>query len=104
MHVNAPSHSSRYTKEYLTNRGLKEDQVMVWPPNSADLNPIENLWSIIKQDVYKDGKQYSSKENLWKAILEAAKGVPASTIKRLTASMDSRLLDIHKKNGGHINK
>ena len=38
---------------------------MVRPSN---LNPIENLWSIIKHQVYGDGRQYSSKNYSWIAI------------------------------------
>ena len=88
----------------LNTRGLNEANLMIWPPISADLNPIENLWSIIKQDVYKDGRQFSSKEDLWRAVQEAAEAVPVSTIHRLTSSLDSRLLDVHTKKGKHINK
>ena len=50
--------------------------MMIWPPNSPDLNPIENLWSIIKQRVDADGKQYSSKDALWEAIKQAADSIP----------------------------
>ena len=101
---NAPSHNSKFTTTYLRNRGLREANVMTWPPNSADLNPIENLWSIIKQDIYRDGRQFSSKDALWRSIEEAAEAVPSSTILKLTSSMDSRLLEVHKKKGKHIKK
>ncbi len=26
---------------------------MLWPPNAPDLNPIENIWSILKQALWK---------------------------------------------------
>ena len=48
--------------------------------------------------------QFSSKENLIKAIFEALKVVPASVIKNLTASMDSRLLEVHKEKGRPVKK
>ena len=80
MQDNAPSHSARATKEYLASLGFKNQNLMVWPPNSPDLNPIENLWSIIKRKVYSDGKQFSSKTELWEAIQVAVRSIDGHTI------------------------
>ena len=38
------------------------------PSLSPDLNPIKNLWSIVKIKLYKGGKEYNSKAELWKVI------------------------------------
>jgi transposase len=46
QHDNAPCHKSKVTNDFLSE---KEFVVMDWPPFSLDLNPIENLWSILKQ-------------------------------------------------------
>ena len=49
---NAPSHASKFTREWLEKKGIKEDHLMTWPPASPDLNPIENYWSLLKRELY----------------------------------------------------
>lgn len=102
MHDNAPSHASRYSQEWLASQGFKDDLLMNWPACSSDLNPIENLWSILKRTVYSDGKQYNSKDQLWKAIQGAAHSVGREVIRNLTKSVDQRLLTLIERKGGYI--
>ena len=42
---NAPSHASRASKAHFAAKGVT---LLDWPPSSPDTNPIENLWSIVK--------------------------------------------------------
>ena len=102
MQDNAPSHASRYTQDWLASQGFKDDHLMKWPACSPDLNPIENFWSIIKKVIYSDGKQYSSKEQLWEAIQGAAHNVSKEDITNLTKSVDRRLLILIERKGGYI--
>ena len=104
MHDNAPSHAAKATTQYLESTGFKNKTMMIWPPNSPDLNPIENLWSIVKQRLYADGKQYSSKDALWEAIKQAVDSIPRSLIRKLTESANERLFDIIRRNGSHVGK
>ena len=102
MHDNAPAHASKFTHEWLARQGIKGSNLMVWPPCSPDLNPIENVWSIIKQDVYKEGRQYSSKDQLWRAIQTATNKIKPDQIRNLTKSADKRLTKVIEGKGGHI--
>lgn len=50
MHDNAPIHTAGIIEAWL--REYRID-VMDWPLYSLDLNPIENLWALLKLEVYK---------------------------------------------------
>ncbi len=42
----APAHTAKGTKSWFNDHGVT---VLDWPANSPDLNPRENLWSIVKR-------------------------------------------------------
>ena len=94
MHDNAPCHAAKATIKCLEGLGFKDETLMVWPPNSPDINPIENLWAIIKQRVYADGKQFSTLHELWKAIKLESAAIPHSLVQKLTDSVNDRLFDV----------
>ena len=104
MHDNAPVHASKLTREFLASKRIKEDKLMEWPPSSPDLNCIENLWSVVKAEIYKGGKQYTSKDSLWKAIQSSCKNLDKSMIAKLTHSMDDRLIAVIERKGDYIDK
>ena len=93
MH-NAPSHAARHTTEYLQSVFARHGKIMQWPACSPDLNPVENLWSILKRKLYSGGRQYTSKDDLWNAVLTAAKDISSDDIESLTSSMDQRLFSL----------
>jgi transposase len=45
MQDNAPIHRARIVTDWLEANDVK---VLPWPPYSPDINPIENVWSHIK--------------------------------------------------------
>ncbi len=42
----APAHSAKATNTWFKDHGIP---VLNWPANSPDLNPIENLWGIVRR-------------------------------------------------------
>ena len=99
---NAPAHRPEYTSNWLKNAGFKDERVMVRPPNSPDLNPMENFWAIIKRRVYSNGRQFAHLNDLWIAIQEVSASITPSEISNLTSSVDQRLVKILKNNRCHV--
>jgi transposase len=42
----APCHASKHVKNFLEDKPV---EVIDWPGNSPDLNPIENCWNYMKE-------------------------------------------------------
>ena len=45
----ASTHTAIIIREALADVGIK---VIDWPAKSPDLNPIENLWALMKREIY----------------------------------------------------
>lgn len=91
---NDPKHTAKTVKSWFLEKQLN---VMVWPPQSPDLNPIENLWQIV--DRWIDRSNIRSKDELFRRIQSAWNGVPQDTITKLINSMPSRCAAVIQNNG-----
>ena len=94
---NDPKHTSRIAKEFLDNN---VPEVMDWPSNSPDLNPIENLWAIVKRNVeLRRPKNLSELEHF---LGEEWAKIPNSLLINLIDSMPRRCKEVIEKNGERI--
>jgi hypothetical protein len=96
---NAPPHRARGTLDTFKERGVP---YMEWPGLSPDINPIENLWSLIVRRVYDGGKFYNSDDELWDGIQRAASEISLETIRGLVQGMRARLLRVLELDGGYV--
>ena len=62
---NDPKHTSRKAKEWLREHGF---EVMVWPAQSPDLNPIEHLWFLLKRRLAAYPEPAKGILDLWERI------------------------------------
>ena len=82
----ASSHTSKSTLNWFEANQWK---VSPWPANSPDLNPIENVWGLMKKEVEK--KNPEDLDSLEEIIQEVWDGLTLDYIKSLIKSMPNRL-------------
>ena len=66
---------------------------------SPYLNPIENLWAVLKEKVGNTTRGPSNKEELKEAITDEWQKLPLALIQSLMASMKSRIAAVTKAKG-----
>jgi transposase len=94
QHDNAPIHTSKVVKDYVTKKRIK---VIDWPPYSPDLNPIENIWALLKT------KLPSNLENSAEVARKAREiweNLDTCILNNLYSSMSSRIQAVLDAQGG----
>ena len=60
MQDNDPKHTSRLAKNFMEDRGI--NWWLHTPPESPDINPIENLWHELKEYIRREVKPHTKAE------------------------------------------
>lgn len=101
---NDPKHTAKETAEFLR---CQVPKILDWPSYSPDLNPIENLWAIIKKRVEKRVNKIIRKKKIsitnWHEIIqEEWEGISVDLCLNLVNGMSGRLNDVIENNGKKI--
>lgn len=92
---NAPCHTAKRVKAWFHENGV---DVMDWPGNSPDLNPIENLWHRLKILVAKE--KPSNKIKLTEAVIKSWYHViTCDELEKLVHSMQRRCQAVIQSKG-----
>jgi transposase len=95
MDDNAPAHRARSVNEWMTQQNR---QRFVWPAQSPDLNPIENVWAELKRRL--EGKRSQSLNELWDHSQQAWDSIDESFLENLVNSMPRRMAAVINARGG----
>jgi transposase len=96
MEDNASIHKAYATRDVHTANGVI---CMDWPPNSPDLNPIENLWRLLKWRV---GRRFpTTKEQVRQYVEEEWLKLDVRDIRKYVQSMYERCEAVIAANGMH---
>lgn len=93
---NDPKHVSRLAKEW---RALNLINRIDWPSQSPDLNPIENVWGVLKANVAQ--KKCRTEKELEKAVKEEWANMNQNFCRNLVESLPKRLHAVISSEGDY---
>ena len=92
----APAHSSKLLMQFFNENNI---DMLPHPPQSPDLNSIENLWAYISREIIK--KNPKTVNQLKNEIVNIWDGLDIEELRKLANSMPSRLEQVINSGGRH---
>jgi transposase len=96
MQDNAPCHKAKVVMDFFNNHQV---DVMEWPAQSPDMNPIENLWAIIKARRQKKYGYPKTKNDLIDQIFDIWDSIDQELVGKLADSANKRVSEVLRLNG-----
>ena len=94
MQDNAPCHKAKVVMSYLSEQDF---EIMDWPPQSPDLNPIENLWKTLGVKVME--RNPTNTEDLWVKLQEEWSKISIEDCQELIRSCSWRCAAVIESKG-----
>jgi hypothetical protein len=94
QHDDDPKHTSRLVRQWLVDN---EIEVLDWPAQSPDLNPIENLWEHLKRRMLAPTSMHA----LWERLELEWNAIQADVCVNLIESMPRRIAAVLKAKEGY---
>ena len=94
MQDNAPSHRAEKTKNYFIRNRIR---ILNWPTYSPDMNPIENVWGILKKKIAI--RRPKTKKEIIEIAEQEWKKFPNKLIDNLYRNMHVRIKSVIKNHG-----
>ena len=95
---NDPKHTSKKATQWFEDNNI---QVLPWPAQSPDLNPIEHLWVHLKKKLREYPTPPKGAHELWERVADEWDAITPETCQRLIESMPRRVQAVIKAKGGH---
>ncbi len=101
QHTNNPKRTVKRVKTWLkTWLDMKCIYVLEWPSQSLDLNPIKNLWALLKSQVHDQRPQNMTELEAY--CKEKWASIPHEMCKRYMTNYQKRLIEVIKNKGRAI--
>lgn len=95
---NDPKHTSKKATKWFEDNDI---QVLEWPAQSPDINPIEHLWHHLKYRLQQYPTPPKGVHELWERVEKEWNEIPPETCQKLIESMPRRIQAVIKAKGGH---
>ncbi|GFV84380.1 transposable element Tcb1 transposase [Trichonephila clavipes] len=95
---NARPHVTRIVQRFFVNHQI---ELHLWPVHSLDLSLIENIWSMVAQQLTQITPPAATPEQFWQRVEAAWSDVPREHIQSLFESMPRRVAAMVSNNGAY---
>jgi transposase len=98
QHDNARIHTTDNVNDYLSKAGI---DVMEWPSNSPDINPIERIWARIKQRLFLYRTRPANLQEVFDRVEEIWASMSVKFINKLYEELPAKMKELVRTKGLH---